>query len=173
MLSVHSQPSDDWMGRTHDYNPIAAFDEFVMQDGWAFGRKGEGYVALTAANGLLQQLQGLWAYRELRSPGLNNVWICQMGRAADNGTFADFVRSVASRPPRFGELSATIHTQRGEELAFAWESPLTVDGDVQPITGFRHYDNLYCQAELPAEEMVIRYQDQQMRLDFALEAQEA
>jgi hypothetical protein len=161
------------MGWTHAYFPTAAFDEVKMQDGWIFGRKGDGYVALTAANGLELQQQGPWAQREIRSPGRHNVWLCQMGRAADDGEFAAFVQAILARPPHFGDLAVTLQNLRSEELAFAWEGPLTVDGRAEAITGFRHYDNLYCQAELPSEEMIIQYQDQQMRLDFSLEAQEA
>jgi hypothetical protein len=38
----------------------------------------------------------------------------------------------------------------------------------QAITGFKHYDNPYCQAELGVEIMEIRYLDQGLRLNFAL-----
>jgi hypothetical protein len=169
LIAIYRLPTDDWMGWTHAYFPIAAFDDFEMRDEWAFGRKGDGYVALWAANGLSLQEQGAWAYREIRSPGLHNIWLCQMGRRAEDGSFADFMAARIARKPHFDDLAVNFQTARGESLAFAWEGPLLVNGIVEPITGFRHYDNLYCQSELGAEEMIIQYQDQQMLLNFALE----
>jgi len=56
---------------------------------------------------------------------------------------------------------------RGEALAFGWEGPLSVNGREQPITGFRHYENPYCVADLPVSQMEIRFGDWLLRLDFA------
>jgi hypothetical protein len=56
---------------------------------------------------------------------------------------------------------------RGDTLTFGWEGPLLRNGEAQPITGFKHYDNPYCQAELPASHMDIGFGDQLMRLNFA------
>lgn len=169
LICIYNLPDDDWMGWTHAYFPITAFDEFTMQDGWAFARKGDGYIALTAANGLNLIERGLSAYREIRSPGLHNIWLCQMGRRAEDGEFGEFIRSVAAHQPTFDDLAVTLKTIRGEELAFGWQGPLLVDGREEAITGFRHYDNPYCQADLHSDEMIIQYQEQQMRLDFTID----
>jgi hypothetical protein len=59
------------------------------------------------------------------------------------------------------------NTLRGETLAFGWEGDFVRNGQVQAITGFKHYDNPYCVTDLPAEQMEIRYGDQAMRLSFA------
>jgi hypothetical protein len=172
LIALYRLPDDDWMGWSHAYFPVALFDDFQMHDGWAFGRKGDGYIALTAANGLNLQERGLWAYREIRSPGLHNIWLCHMGRKAEDGDFSSFINTILANPPRFDELTNRLavqfQTPRGEHLAFDWQGPLLRNGNPEPITGFPHYDNPYCQADLPSEEMFIRYQDQQMRLNFAL-----
>jgi hypothetical protein len=173
LIALYRLPDDDWMGWTHAYFPVAIFDDFQLHDGWAFGRKGDGYIALTAANGLHLQERGPWAYREIRSPGLHNIWLCHMGCKAEDGDFSSFIQTILTHAPRFDDLTenlaVTLQTPRGEQLAFAWQGPLLLNGNPEPLTGFRHYDNPYCQADLPAEEMFIRYQDQQMRLNFALE----
>ena len=67
LIAIHNLPDDDWMGFTHAYFPLYAFDEHALRDGWAFARKGAGYLALTAAQGLALTTQGDNAYRELRS----------------------------------------------------------------------------------------------------------
>jgi hypothetical protein len=167
LLAVHNLPADDWMGFTHAYFPVYAFDEHALRDGWAFARKGDGYLALRAAQGLALTAQGDNAYRELRSYGQRNIWLCHMGRAARDGGFAEFQQAVLALDVRFDELSARCATLRGETLAFGWEGPLLVNGQEQPLAGFKHYDSPYCVAELGAAQMEIGFGDQLMRLDFS------
>ena len=161
------------MGFTHAYFPAYAFDEHALREDanghtWAFARKGEGYLALTAAQGLQFITSGDSAYRELRSYGQHNVWLCHMGRAALDGGFAEFQDKVLALDVAFEGLAVRCTTLRGETLAFGWEGPLLRNGEEEPITGFKHYENPYCVAELPAAQMEIRYGDQAMRLSFEL-----
>jgi hypothetical protein len=174
LIAVHKLPDDDWLGFTHAYFPAWAFDEHVLRDAergndrvWAFARKGEGYLALTAARGLEFIMQGDNAYREVRSHGQYNAWLCHMGRAALDGDFAEFQDKILALDVNFGELSVRCATLRGETLAFGWEGPLMRNDQVEPITGFKHYDNPYCVEDLPASQMEIRYGEQAMRLSFA------
>ena len=64
-------------------------------------------------------------------------------------------------------LGLRCATLRGEMLSFGWEGPLIVDGEEQPITDFKHYENPYCVADLPASQMEIRFGDYLLRLDFS------
>lgn len=166
LLAVYRLPEDDWMGFTHAYFPMAAFDEAVVEDGWALARQGNGYVALTAAGGLELITQGRTAYREVRSPGRENVWVCQMGRAEVDGSFADFKLKVKAMGRLFEGSRVQVLTLRSEILAFGWEQPLTVNGHEQPITDFKHIENPYCAADLNADAMEIGYGDTLMRLVF-------
>jgi len=167
LIAVHHLPDGDWMGFTHAYFPIYAFDEHALRDGWAFARKGAGYLALTAAQGLVLTTQGNNAYRELRSYGQQNVWLCHMGRAERDGSFEEFQQAVLALDVRFDNLSARCATLRGETLAFGWEGPLLVNGRQEPIAGFKHYESPYCVAELGAAQMEIGFGDQLLRLDFS------
>ncbi len=166
LIAIHRLPANDWLGFTHAYFPIAAFDEHVIRGRWAFARVGEGYLALTAAQGLTPITRGDNAYRELRSYGQDNVWLCHMGRAAQDGSFAGFQEKMLNLEMTFNGTSVQCTTLRGDHLAFAWEGPLTLNGREQPITGFRHYENDYCTADLPAEKMEIRFGDYLLRLHF-------
>jgi hypothetical protein len=171
LIAVHKLPDNDWLGFTHAYFPARAFDEHVLRDDanghtWAFAQKGEGYLALTAARGLEFITWGDSAYRELRSHGQHNVWLCHMGRAALDGDFETFQEKVLALDVAFEGLSVRCATLRGETLAFGWQGPLLRNGEEQSITGFKHYENPYCVAELPAEQIEIRYGDQLMRLNF-------
>jgi hypothetical protein len=174
LIAIHKMPDDDWLGFTHAYFPTWAFDEYVLRDServnghvWAFARKGEGYLALTAARGLEFITRGDNAFRELRSYGLHNVWVCHAGRAALDGDFAQFQDKILALDMVFEELGVRCATLRGDTLAFGWQGPLTRNGKEEPIASFKHYDNPYCAAELNAEQMEIHFGDQLMRLDFA------
>jgi len=174
LIAIHKLPDDDWLGFMHAYFPAWAFDEYLLRDAehangrpWAFARKGDGYLALTAARGLEFITRGDNAYRELRSYGRHNAWICHMGRAALDGDFATFQAKILALDVAFGELSVRCATLRGEMLAFGWEGAFLRDDQIQPLSGFKHYDNPYCTADLPATQMEVRCGDQAMRLNFA------
>lgn len=156
-----------WMGWTHAYFPIFAFDEYVLRDGWAFARVGAGYLALTAANGLTLVTAGRNAFRELRSAGWPNCWVCMMGRAACDGDFAAFQERVLALRVVFDNLRVQCETLRGDQLAFGWEGPLLVNGEEQPLSGFKHYDSPICACDLGAPSMDIAGWETVLRLDFA------
>jgi hypothetical protein len=173
LIAVHNLPDDDWLGFTHAYFPAWAFDEHTLRDAergqgrlWAFARKGEGYLALTAARGIEFMTRGKAACRELRSYGRHNVWLCHMGRAALDGEFAEFQDKVLALDVSFDDLAVRCATLRGETLSFGWQGPLARNGQEEPIAGFRHYDNPYCVADLPASQMDIVYADRGLRLNF-------
>jgi hypothetical protein len=171
LCAVHRLPEDDWLGFTHAYFPLWAFDQHRLRkaaDGstWAFAAKGDGYVALTAARGVDLITRGNNAYRELRSYGQRNVWLCHMGRAALDGDFVAFQDKILRLDVAFAELSVRCATLRGDTLDFGWEGAFTRNGEAVPLAGFRHYDNPYCTAGWPASELEVRHGDLAMRLDF-------
>ena len=166
---------------THAYFPIHAFDAYAIREDttgrpWAFAQKGAGYLALTVAashpmvGNLALSETGLHAQRELRAYGQHAVWLCQMGREAQDGTFTEFQEAVLRLAPKFGALSVTTPTLRGEMLAFGWDNPLLRDGKLESgIAGadnVRHFESLYGVAELPAEELIIVYGEQALRLNL-------
>ncbi|MBN1874141.1 MAG: hypothetical protein JXA33_07910 [Anaerolineae bacterium] len=173
LIAVHMLPEDDWMGFTHAYFPIHAFDTYAIETNaagvsWAFAQKSDGYLALTATQGLQLITTGDTAYRELRSHGQHNVWVCQMGRATLDGNFETFQEKVLALDITFDvpSRSARIATLRGETLSFGWEGSFLRDGEEIPLSGFRHYENPYCITDFPAEQMDIGYRDLVMRLKF-------
>jgi hypothetical protein len=167
LVSVHNLPADDWLGFTHAYFPTYAFDEWALAGGWAFAKVGDGYLAITAGQGIALTKQGKSAYQELRSYGHENAWLVQMGRAAIDGSFAEFQAKVLALDVRLVGLSVQADSLRGESIDFAWEGPLLVNEREQPITGFAHYDSPYAQMALGAEKMELQFMDLLVRLDFS------
>ena len=166
LIALYQVPDDDWMGFTHAHFPTAAFDEHTLREGWAFARRADAYLALTASRPFHLVTHGDTAYRELRCPGTDTVWVCQMGRAALDGSFESFQDSVLARPPQFGPLEVAWTTLRGEHVAFGWQAPLEIDGEEQPLTGFKHYETPYCTQELGQEQMGLQFGEWLMRLKF-------
>jgi len=171
LIAVHRLPADDWLGFTHAYFPLWAFDERRLSNAakgrqWAFAAKGAGYLALTAARGFELITRGNNAYRELRSSGHDNVWVCHMGRAALDGDFKAFQEKISGLDMDFGELSVRCTTLRGDSLAFGWEGAFMRNGEAVPLSGFKHYENPYCTADMPARDLEVRYGDTAMKLNF-------
>ena len=167
LVAVHQLPEDDWLGFTHAYFPIYAFEEHEIRDGWACARVGDGYLAMTASAGLTLTETGRNAFRELRSYGQKNIWVVQMGRAETDGSFAEFVEKVTTLDVTFGEDSVHLTSLRGESVDFGWEGPLLVNEKEEPVSGFLHFDNPYSSTELGSEKMSIQFMDLLMQLDFS------
>jgi hypothetical protein len=166
LIAVYNLPADDWMGFTHAYFPAGSMEAFEIKEHWAFGKVGDGYIAVGAAHPLEFMMRGDNAFRDLRSAGTPNIWLCQMGRAALDGSFADFIEKVLALPVRFEGAQVEWTTLRGEPIRFGWEGPLTVNGEIQPLDGFRHYDNSYCTCEFDAPVMEINHGGETLRLLF-------
>lgn len=172
LIALYHLPESALIRYTHAYFPVIEFDEYRLEHNTAFARLGDGYLALTAAGGLEMVESGPTAFRELRSPGLHNAWICQMGRAALDGDFASFQARILANPPRFDSptaagMTAAATTQAGQKIAFSWEGPLTLDGAEVALSGYPHFDNPYTYADLPARQMEIRTAGYLLRLNFA------
>ena len=166
LMALHNLPDDDWMGYTHAFFPTYAFDEYVLRQGWAFARKGDGYLALTSSAGFALVERGESAYRELRSYGQQSTWLCHMGRALLEGDFAAFQSKVLALDTKLEPLAVHCSTLRGEALAFDWHGSLIRNGEVEAMNGYMHYENPYSVVEFPASVMDIRYSDYLLKLHF-------
>jgi len=172
LIALYRLPDDDWMGFTHAYFPAYAFDEYEVGERWAFARKDDGYVALFASQCLEMVESGDHANRELRSYGRENVWICQMGRAAVDSDFATFREQVLALDVHIDGLTVHLVTLRGETLSFDWTGPFLRENEFQPLGGFDHYDGPNAHASLPADVMEVVFGDQLMRLHLVAEDEE-
>jgi hypothetical protein len=166
LAAIYQLDEDDLFGFTHAYFPVAAFDEYGMRGGWLFGRKGDGYVALTNSHGVAMVMEERYALREVRAEGRAQCWLVQMGRAALDGDFASFQEKALALPLRFGEGTVEYTTLRGDHLRFGWQGPLLVNDEVEPLSGFRHYENVYTTTELGSGQMEVQWAGEGLRLDF-------
>ncbi|MCS7282355.1 MAG: hypothetical protein NZ769_03200, partial [Anaerolineae bacterium] len=150
---------------THAWLPRDRFDEVVEADGWIFARKGEGYLALRSQHPYFwnegRPVDGPIAIRlaeedrgrEVVVPGRHNIWICQLGRRAEDGDFAAFVRALRAAPLVFEDLRVTFHSPGNGEIRFGWEGPLQVNGVPFPLSGYPRYENPYLRVPFPATDL--------------------
>ena len=165
LIALYNLPDDDWLNFTHAYFPRYAFDAHQIKGGWVFGCKGDGYIALTASNGLKLTQQGQNAFRELRSYGQQTVWLCQMGRKSEDGSFKAFRDKVLKANLNIDGLSVDYTSLRGDTIRFGWDGPLTVNDEAQPLNGFNHYDGPHVAAEWPASIIAMGYGQELVRLN--------
>ena len=166
LIAVYQLPEEDWMGFTHAYFPVYAFDEYVLRKGWAFARKADGYLAIMAKQGFDIIKHGQYALRELRSYGRSNIWLCHMGRAALDGDFSSFQEKILALDVDFTDASVHFATLRGDALSFGWQGPFLRNGSEQALSNFDHYEGPYVIAKYPCRQMDVQFGDTILRLNF-------
>ena len=161
------------LGYTHAYFPTASFDAWHVDGAWAFARRRDGYVALWGDGPLALTPDGRFARQELRSTGPSSAWLCTVGSAAEDGSFAAFREGVAAcRPPTLAAGAVPSgpttpaplgsgpalrwRTPQGSELELVWQRGMRVDGEAVDTAAFPRYDNAYTRTELGADRMVLR-----------------
>ena len=140
----------------------------VEKDGWIVARKGAGYLALrsmqpTFWNGPEANPKGLHIRKEpedfgrdLIAPGKNNIWLCQLGREADDGPFDKFLSKLRSAPVAYKGLSVTFDSPGNGLVQFGWQGPLRVNHREIAVHDYPRYDNPYVQAAFPADEIEVQ-----------------
>jgi hypothetical protein len=172
---------------THAYFPQDFFDEIVTKGSWTFGRLGKGYVGLYSFrpaqflvyDGKTQATGGRVKPFDLRADGADNVWIVEVGREADAGSFEAWHSAIANArveaTPR-GPGKATGESDgfdvvyespsRGR-ITFGWEAPLVAKGVEIPLRGPGRFDNRYAHVAADPREIVFEGGGYGVRLDVA------
>ena len=166
LVALYRPRPGDWLPWSHAYFPTFAFDEYKVEDKIAFARVGDGYLALVSANSIRLIEKGNSAFRELRSSGGNNCWLCQMGSKKPDGGFGRFCDRVRALPTSIEPMSVRWTTLRGQRMEFSWTGPLLLDGKEQLINNFPHFDTPYARAPWPADKIDIHHNGQSLVLNF-------
>ena len=152
VLAVYRIPDDDPMGYTHAWLPLSTMDEWAASGDWLAGRRGNGYVALATEGGATFVTSGSAAQQELRANGPGLAWVCVVGDADRDATFAEFIAALGE--PEFAAASVRYRTRHGADLSLDWTGPFTVDGAPADLGGM-HLDNPLVQVPVGAERMDI------------------
>lgn len=177
---------------THAWLPKDKFDEVIEKNGWIFARKGDGYLALHSQNPYFwnetdsprrhQERQeefkrnfaafAPWRLnpedigRELIVPGKQNIYICQMGRQAEDGAFAEFVENISAAEVVFSGMNVQYRSPGNGLVRFGWEGALRVDGVDIELHDYPRYDNPYVKAEFDPDEIHVVTGEHELDLDW-------
>jgi hypothetical protein len=151
---------------THAWFPKAEFDETQERRGWLFGRKNNGYVALWSQQPRHWQAEGPWKDKELIAPGTRNVWICELGSRAKDGTFQQFVQKISNAALETDGLQARYQSPSQGRLEFGWQGPCRQNGVVVQLHDYDRYNNPYVTAAFPGNKIQVRAKDHWLSLDY-------
>jgi hypothetical protein len=152
---------------SHAYFPRAEFDEVLERDGWVFGRKGDGYIALSSLlparwkpvniNALKAAVPGAAAPQsfDYMAPGHANVWAVEMGSKAQNGGFDKFCERFSKDAICGDTLDFCYNSPSKGKIRFGWTKDLVIGGETITIKGYKRYDNPYCDAAFNTERLEI------------------
>jgi len=151
---------------THAYFPKWAFDEVIEQNGWVFGRIGDGYVGLYSSQPYQWVTEGTDADQEIVALGYKNVWICQLGRTSVDGTFEDFVSAVANADLTVSGLNVRYEAAGIGEVEVGWEDEFTVNGQTILLDNYPRFDNPYALVNFDSLIYEIEHKGRRLHLNF-------
>jgi len=187
---------------THAWFPRDHFDHWEQVGDWTFGVEGDGYVALYSwrptewrdyAQAELDLLPPTpdgpvtRSFDLMATGGPDNVWIVEMGRAADWGSFEAFRDAVLGaevvvtpRPnpePRVRRTDLQVFdvvydSPSQGQVEFGWEGPLVVGGEEVPIDGYPRIDNPWVHAARGADTVRFEGGPPELTLDWSAPARD-
>jgi len=163
---------------THAWLPKDKFNEVIEKNGWIFACKGDGYLALHSQN------QYFWnkdktksdeivfrknkedLEREVIAIGNQNIWLCQLGRKADDGMFEQFIESISSARLSFSGMNVEFESPGNGVVRFGWEGGFTVNGTEIQLHDYPRYGNPYVNAEFDPHEIHVAAEDHELHLNW-------
>lgn len=162
---------------THAWLPRDRFDAWTERDGWIFARQGDGYLALWSSNPYRWRTETRKdeigreheedTNREAIVDGRKNVWICELGRNATDGSFEEFInRIVTAGVKATDDLQVEYRSPSQGLLEFGWTGPLRQNTEVVELHDYPRYDNPFAKADFPAQRIHFQHGDSSLTLDW-------
>jgi hypothetical protein len=138
-ILLYRVPEDDPRPFTHVYFPVAEFDEVREENGWVFGRKGSGYIAVTARPEMTPSEREEYSDVERLSKARESMWICRLGREAVDGSFAEFCDRIAKAEIEYQDNRVSFRESPEMTATFGWDEDLVVNGQTIPLEDYPRY----------------------------------
>ena len=169
---------------THAYFPVGLFDEVVldyMVYGYVFGRSGETYIMLKAMSDgegnlyfkseltdvtedlskikdsvrELIEASGDLRYDLIFEGGSTHAWVTELGCAADNGSFADFVSEMLANECEYSDMTVT-YDSCGRMFNVKYNVHFMIDG-VEIDTEYARYESDFVNGKIEKGAEIIEY----------------
>lgn len=152
---------------THAWLPKDQFDEVREEAGWVFARKEDAYLALWSQQPTRwQDKEGDDKDRELIADGKKNIWICELGRRATDGTFEEFRERIATARIETRGLRVRYDSPSQGKLTFGWHGPLRKNGKAVSLNDYPRFGNPYTEAPFPGNEITFHHNEQSLHLNW-------
>lgn len=154
---------DRW--KVHAYFPQWAFDEVQFSGKWVFGERNDGYIALYCYE------PAVWRSDiELSVAGRKNVWIVEMGSAAEYSSFDDFINQISQAsinivPEALGYWVQYDSPSQGL-VNVNWNSNMYVSGNKVDLGTYGRWENKYCYKEVGTNRTEISFDGEMYVLDY-------
>ena len=103
---------------------------------------------------------------EIIAVGKQNIWLCQLGRKTDDGTFEQFIETISSARLIFGGMNVEFESPGNGEVRFGWEGEFSVGGVEIQLHDYPRYENPYVKAEFGSNEIHIAAGEHELHLDW-------
>lgn len=147
-----------WM--THCLFELGRFDEVrldALEQGWAFGRAGDGLVAIFASGGLRLGRGGQYAGRELICDARRVTWLAECGRIADWGTLDNFAASIRAATLECDGDTIRYASPSIGYFVSSWDIRPTLNQEPIQLHGYPLVESDWALSRFGSGEFVIRY----------------
>ena len=163
---------------THAWLPKDKFDKVIEKNNWVFARKGDSYLALRSQNPFVWNEENAYSDefifrknpedwgREVIAVGRQNIWLCQLGCKADDGSFEQFIKSISSAKLAFSGLNVEFQSPGNGLIRFGWEGGFSVDGVEIQLHDYPRYDNPYVKAEFDPTKIHVAIDEHELHLNW-------
>ena len=160
--------------RTHAWFPKSQFEQCVGPEParcnldsarWFFGAVGDSYVGLFSARETDWADGGPWQDKEIRAEGPTNIFITQVGDAAEFGSFTAFIAAVTQARVHVsglnhGSLACSYDIPNGDRLELHYGQPSRYAGMVLVEDEFPRYINPFARIAWQQDRYVIHHDGQ-------------
>lgn len=166
-LVIYNIPEDESLQYSHAYFPKDHFDQVTDSNGWVFGKKGDGYVALFSFQPAIWKIDAKGVENDLLANGHTNFWICEMGSKDQWGSFENFQKNISSAKVSGSGLEINYISPSVGKMEFGWDSPLKVKTQEVLLRYNYRFENPYSKTLFDAESIVIEKGKKKMILNFS------
>jgi len=148
---------------THTYFPKEKFDTVIVSGNYAFGKKGNVYCALIAANNLYYK-KG--SDEDLIQQGQKVCWIIQAGSEREDGSFSAFCSRIRQNKLTFDLTKLVLtYNDKGNTLKLKYKSGLYVNGSFEN-TIYEHYNSPYIKSGFKPDSLTFNFRQKYLKLNF-------